>query len=130
MADTRRPAVEGRPVQGAPPEGPAEPIFRRGQGAPSLLNKGGGSRARLGLWPSEGLASNPYLPREEPEKLERENVPLVYQQRVSRRVRGLVRRRVLRPGQAPGERQACGGLGDLRWCVRDRGFGNEDRQRE
>ena len=38
MADTRRPAVEGRPVQGAPPEGPAEPIFRRGQGAPSVLD--------------------------------------------------------------------------------------------
>ena len=56
MADTRRLAVEGRPVQGAPPEGPAEPIFRRGQGAPSLLNKGGDSLARLGLWPSEGLA--------------------------------------------------------------------------
>jgi hypothetical protein len=47
---------EGRPVQGAPPEGPAEPIFRRGQGAPSLLNKGSDSRARLGLWPSAGLA--------------------------------------------------------------------------
>ena len=37
-------------------EGPAELIFGRGQGAPSLLNKGGDSRARLGLWPSAGLA--------------------------------------------------------------------------
>jgi hypothetical protein len=74
--------------------------------------------------------SNPYLPREELEKLERENVPLGLSARVSRRVRGLVRRRVLRPGQAPRGRQACGGPGDLRWCVRDRGFGHEGRQRK